>query len=79
MANVRGKKALAVVVLGCLCAATIALPAYAQYHVQGEASAASDSKGVIEVTYTVDATAAGRRAHRAAHRARRQHGSRMPG
>lgn len=59
MANVRGRKALAVVVLGCLCAASIALPAYAQYHVQGEASAASDSKGVIEVTYTVDETAAG--------------------
>lgn len=59
MANAWGKKALAIAVLGCLCAASIAVPAYAFYFAQGEEAAASSGKGVIEVTCTVDGTAVG--------------------
>ena len=59
MANVAwGKKILAVAVLSCLCA-SIAVPAYAFYYVHGEENVAATSKGVIEVTCTVDETAQG--------------------
>ena len=53
-----GKKILAVAVLSCLCA-SIAVPAYAFYYVHGEENVAATSKGVIEVTCTVDETAQG--------------------
>lgn len=61
MANVaRGKKILALAIMGCLCAALFATPAYAFYYVHGEKSVAESSdKGVIEVCCTVDATARG--------------------
>lgn len=59
MTNVAwGKRILAVAVLGCLCA-LIAVPAYAFYYVQGEENVAATSKGVIEITCTVDETAQG--------------------
>lgn len=59
MANVAwGKRILAVVVLGCLCA-LITVPAYAMFYVHSEENVAEASNGVIEVTCTVDETAQG--------------------
>lgn len=79
MANVAwGKKILAVAVLSCLCA-SIAVPAYAFYYVHGEENVAATSKGVIEVTCTVDETAQGGREDLAHHRSRRQHRRCLPG
>lgn len=61
MANVViGRKILAIAILGCLCAALVASPAYAFYYVHGEDNVAQGrGKGVIEVCCTVDATARG--------------------
>lgn len=59
MANVAwGKRILAAAVLSCLCA-LIAVPAYAFYYVHDEENIAVASKGVIEITCTVDETAQG--------------------
>lgn len=61
MTNVAsGKKIFAIAILACLCAALIAVPAYAFYHVHDEAvSDAADGKGAIEIFCVVDETATG--------------------
>lgn len=54
-----GKKILAIAVLGCVCAALLAVPAYAFYYVKAENNVAAASSGAIEIACTVDATALG--------------------
>ena len=55
-----GKKLLAIGAMACLCAALLAIPAYAMYYVHDEAvSQESDALGAIEVFAVVDDTAAG--------------------
>lgn len=61
MAMSKRKKCLAVAIVGCLCAALVAVPvAYAFYYVHSDTvTTESDSNGVIEICCTVDATARG--------------------
>ena len=64
MANVlaasKKKRLFAIALAVCLCAALVAAPAYAFWYVHGEEHVADTSDtGVIEILYTVDATAIG--------------------
>ena len=59
-----GKKALAVAVLACLCAALIAVPAYGFYYVHDDSvSDASSGLGAHEIFMVVDETAVGGDVH----------------
>lgn len=64
MGNVAwGKKVLAIAVLACLCACIAVPAAYGFYYVHSDEGAATESKGVYEITCVLDETATGGAVH----------------
>lgn len=53
------KKFAAVVIVSCICAALVSVPAYGYYYAHDEGHVNAESKGVSEVICTLDETAVG--------------------
>lgn len=53
------KKAAAVVIVACICAAIASVPAYAFYYAHDAEHVEANNKGVVEVVCTLDQTAVG--------------------